>query len=1054
MALPSRRGAAVWLLCWQSGQLAGAEDGATERAKQLRIVHVNRVVAETHCVEQGPCAVPVIAQVDVVVAGGGVAGVTAALQAAGEGLSVVLVEPRNYFGYELAAPELPTTTPHEPNPDFALADGLCRQLSQEEAFRGERVNPYRLKASLHRMVADQARIKPYLFSWPCGVVMEGNAVRGLVMANRSGRQIVLARAVVDATADARVAAAAGATFIRTLRGQKTVKRTISLSNHNPLTAGVVSVPKDLGFIDNQVRVLGEDSQVIEFALPATIGEDIAGDLSEVQAASLDRGISLLEYFERTPKAFRNGQIDTERPFRDRETRYRFGPEIFVCQGPVVACRKSLTPVVAGPPVVAGLPTEPLARPKVSMNGRAFDLAMLADSDTCRPKGIDGIVIAGRTVAAAQEMADLQALACSGEHSGRVAVEIARKSPAPAITSVPDASATSAVRIAEILAGPDPSIPYPMLRQEAVKLPVIQQADVVVVGGGTSGAPAAIAAARQGAKVVLVEILPNLGGTGSNRVNGYYWGVTWRSELSQEINDRTHTWLRIREKHRFNGEEKKVALQELALAAGVKIYYGTLAAGAVMEGDKITGVVVENAAGRQVILAKMVIDANGNGDIAAAAGASFTKGRTSDGFLHEVDRNGLRDPTNVEDMTAFLMKRPSSSIALNIRESRLITGDYVVTFEDSIHGRNFTDLICRWRSNYDTHFPNSASMSDLAQDWVALLGLWRRPIVGNIPYRSILPKGIENLLAVGKSFSVDHDTNLGARMQRDLQHLGEAAGVAAALAVRYRTSAREVPIEKLQNELILIGVLRDEDLEAIHAPPPEFDPASAAAKLGTAESLEAMVGLYMAGEASVPALRPLLESDNSDVRADAALLLGMLGNRSAVPQLLRCLKERNPRTHRFTLVDCSSRSSVPMWYASAILLGRLREKAAAPLLMDVLQDPDACPPDLVSFAIVALERIGDPIAGAAIKPYLKIGESAPMDNENQAFELKWGVRTNAARALARLGDTSGVPVLIELLGANQSLARDYAQRLLKEITGQNFGKDRQRWQAWWDEHGVD
>jgi len=689
-----------------------------------------------------------------------------------------------------------------------------------------------------------------------------------------------------------------------------------------------------------------------------------------------------------------------------------------------------------------------------MNGRAFDLATLADSDTCRPKGIEGIVVAGRTVAAAREMADLQALACSGEQSGRVAAEIARMSPARAITNVPvspDASAMSPVRIAEILAGPDPSIPYPVLRQEAVKLPIIQQSDIVVVGGGTSGAPAAIAAARQGAKVVLVEILPNLGGTGSNRVNGYYWGVTWRSQLSQEINDRTHTWLRVREKYRFNGEEKKVALQELALAAGVKINYETLAAGAVMKGNQITGVVVENVAGRQVILAKMVIDATGNGDIAAAAGAAFTKGRTSDGFLHEVDRNGLRDPTNVEDMTAFLMKRPSSSIALNIRESRLITGDYVVTFEDSIHGRKFTDLICRWRSNYDTHFPNSASMSDLAQDWVALLGLWRRPIVGNIPYRSILPKGIDNLLAVGKSFSVDHDTNLGARMQRDLQHLGEAAGVAAALAVRYGTTAREVPIEKLQNELVLCGVLRDEDLEAIHTPPPEFEPASAAAKLGTSESLEAMVDLYLAGEVSVPALRPLLESDNGDVRADAALLLGMLGDRSAAPDLLRCLEGKTPRTHRFTLVDCSSRSSVPMWYGSVILLGRLREKAAVPLLTELLKDPGACPPDLASFAIVALERIGDPVAVAVIKPYLEIGDSAPMDNENQAFELKWGVRTNAARALARLGDTSGIPVLIELLGANQSLARDYAQRLLEEITGQQFGKDRRRWQAWWDEH---
>jgi ribulose 1,5-bisphosphate synthetase/thiazole synthase len=654
------------------------------------------------------------------------------------------------------------------------------------------------------------------------------------------------------------------------------------------------------------------------------------------------------------------------------------------------------------------------------------------------------------------MGGLQALACSGEQSGRVAAEIAREARAIVTADLPagpGASLTSAVHIAEILAGPDPSIPYAVIRQEAVRLPIIRQVDVVVVGGGTSGAPAAIAAARQGAEVALVEILPNLGGTSSNRVTGYYWGVTWRSQLTREIDDRIHTYLRIREKRRFNGEEKKVALQELALAAGVNIYYRTLAAGAIMEGNRITGVVIESAAGRQVILAKMVVDATGHGDVAAAAGATFTKGRTSDGFMHEVDRNGLRDPTNVEDMTSFLMKRPSASIALNIRESRLITGDYVVTFNDSIHGRNFADLICHWRSNYDTHFPNSANMSDLAQDWVALLGLWRRPIVGNIPYRSLLPKGIDNLLVVGKSFSVDHDTNLGARMQRDLQHLGEAAGVAAALAVRHGTTGREVPIDELQQELVRVGVLRNEDLETIQAHPSdsEFDPAAAATNLGTSESLEAMVDLYLAGDASVPALRPLLASDQTDVRADAALLLGILGDRSAVPELLRCLIERNSRTHRFTLVDCSSRSSVPMWYASVILLGRLREKAAVPLLIELLKDPSACPPDLASFAIVALERIGDPVAIEAIKPYLKTGESAPMENENEAFEAKWGVRTNAARALSRLGDLSGVPVLLGLLDEEQSLLRDYAQRLLEETTGQHFGKDRRRWQAWWDEH---
>ena len=1029
MTSSSRCVAVIWLLCWLSSPLVGAEGGAVGQMKQVRIAHIDHASVGVPRVQQGPRALPAISNVDVVVAGGGVAGVTAALEASGQGLSVVLIEPRNYFGYELTAPGLPTTAPYQPTPGFATADRLCRRWSDQGAYRRERVSPGKLKASLRELVADEARIKPYLFSWPCGVVLHGNVVCGVVMANRSGRQIVMAKAVIDATSDARLAAAAGATFARTWRGQKTAKRTVTLSDHNPLKTGVLDVPEGLGLVGDQVRVLGDRTQVVEYALLASIGDDIAGDLSMAQAASLERGVSLLKYLESTPGVFQNDHVDPERPFRDRHPRYRFGPEVFVCQGPVVVCRK---------PVPKG----------------SFDLVALAEPDTCRPTGIEGIVIAGRTVSAAEEMVGLQALACSGEQSGRVATEIARKAPAMVIeplAAVPSVK-SAARRVAEILTGPDPDIPYPFIRHEAVELPVIRQADVLVVGGGTSGAPAAIAAARQGAKVVLVELLPNLGGTSSNRVHGYYWGVTWRSKLSEEINARTHTWLRVREKYRFNGEEKKVALQELARAVGVKLYYHTLGAGVVMDGNTIAGLVVENAGGRQVILARMVIDATGHGDVAAAAGAAFGKGRTSDGFMHEVDRNGLRDPTNVEDMSAFLVKHPSSSIALNIRESRRITGDYVLSFEDSIHGRNYADLVCRWRSNYDTHFPSSANMSDLAQDWVVLLGLWRRPILGNIPYRCLLPKGIDNLLVVGKSFSVDHDTGIGARMQRDLQHLGEAAGVAAAVAVRDRTTAREVPIEKLQRELVRVGVLRNEDLAAVNTPGAPFDPAAAAAKLGTADSLDAMVHLYLAGEVSVPALRPLLKSDENDVRADAALLLGMHGDRLAIRELLHCLKQRNSRTHRFTLVDCSSRPSVPMWYASVILLGRFREKAAVPLLIDVLNDPDRCPPDLASFAITALERIGDPVAVEAIKPYLKTGESAPMENENASFEIRWGVRTNAARALAQLGDSSGAAELIRLLDAEQALVRDYAQRLLEEITARHFGKDRRRWQARWEEHG--
>jgi HEAT repeat protein len=444
----------------------------------------------------------------------------------------------------------------------------------------------------------------------------------------------------------------------------------------------------------------------------------------------------------------------------------------------------------------------------------------------------------------------------------------------------------------------------------------------------------------------------------------------------------------------------------------------------------------------VILAKVVIDTTGHADIAVAAGADFAKGRTVDGLLNEMDGHGLRDPTNVEDISRFTMKKPPSSIGLAIRESRRIIGDHVLTFDEAIHGKRFPDVVCRWRSNYDTHFRHSAGESELSQNWSTIMGLFRKAIEGGIPYRSLTPKGLDNILVAGKAYSVNHDALIAARMQPDLQHLGEAAGVAAALASRLGVSVRNVPIRQLQSELVELGVLRQQDLDELLQKPPAYDLDNAARLLGTEDALQGMVALYLSGEQAISALRPLLEERNADIRLEAGLVLGMLGDDSAAPVLLDCLNQKNGRTFVYEIPGCSSRLSVPAYYSAVILLGRLRVKTAVPLMIEMLQDPQTCPADLASYTIEALEQIGDPAAAPAIRPYLRFTKPEVSPWENEGFEATWGVRLNAAKALASLDDLSGVPVLIELLDSDLALVRDYAQRLLGQITGRRFGKGDQ------------
>ena len=828
-------------------------------------------------VEQSARDLPVTCQADVVVAGGGAAGVVAALTAAAEGLSVVLVEERNSLACE------PTATEDQADaaPRAQSRDSLAAKLLAE-CRTGSKLDPKRCKGLLHRRVAEQARIRVFLFSMPVGIVLDSGRAGGLVVANRAGRQVFLAKTVIDATEDGRVVAAAG------------------------------------------------------------------------------------------------------------------------------------------------------------------------------NKPLDGLVLAGPVSATAKPQSLAEALA-HGETAGIQAVQEARKSPDWPATQPPSdkpAAFGNGAQVKELLAGPDSGTRYPVLRQAAVNLPISEEVDVLVVGGGTSGALAAIAAARQHVRVALVEILPNLGGTSSNRVTTYYWGVPWKSHLSEEIDAPIHVGPSLNKiglgKFHFSGKEKKTVLADLAAKAGVKVHLRSFAAGAVVQGNSLLGAVVENADGRQVILARVVIDATGHADVAAAAGAAFDVGRPYDGFVHEAEHGPLRDALDPEDISKFYVRSPQSVLSLNLRESRRIRGDYTVTFDDVLASRRFPDVVARWRSNYDTHFPHSANQEARAQDWMAILGLFRKPLWGDIPYRGLLPQGWENILVVGKAWSATHDALIGARMQRDLQHLGEASGVAAALACQGRTTPRALPIARLQDELVRLRVLLPEDVtesHLVHGTAPRIDLAAMAQRLGGEQALDAMVELYLAGGDSVPHVLPLLQSENAAVRTEAALVLGMLGRQEAVPVLLERLAARDPRTFAFKLPDASNRPSVPVFWSAAILLGRLRAAEAAGPIRELIQDPDKCPPSLASFAIVALGQLGDRSAIGLIRPYLRVSKPVGLREENMRSDAQWGVQTNAARVLAQLGDHSGVPVLIGLLEADQSQLRSYAQRLLEEATGQRFGKDRRAWEDW-------
>ncbi|HNQ35474.1 MAG TPA: FAD-dependent oxidoreductase [bacterium] len=170
-----------------------------------------------------------------------------------------------------------------------------------------------------------------------------------------------------------------------------------------------------------------------------------------------------------------------------------------------------------------------------------------------------------------------------------------------------------------------------------RLPVAAETDVLVIGGGPAGFPAAIAAARGGARTMLVERHPCLGGnlTAGSVINIRTYNDQAGRLIIQGIPLEFARRLKemggtasdpVKEPYvRQEPEASKYLIQEMALEAGVELRLYSLAVDVIKKGNQLRGVVLESKSGRQAVLAKAVIDATGDGDIAASAGAPYEKG---------------------------------------------------------------------------------------------------------------------------------------------------------------------------------------------------------------------------------------------------------------------------------------------------------------------------------------------------------------------------------------------------------------------------------------------
>jgi hypothetical protein len=201
-------------------------------------------------------------------------------------------------------------------------------------------------------------------------------------------------------------------------------------------------------------------------------------------------------------------------------------------------------------------------------------------------------------------------------------------------------------------------------EQAKEISVIEEADVVVIGGGPGGLPAAVAAARRGAKTVLIERYGVLGGLATSGLMGPFFGYAPVAKVSNEVDyspeynvraekpilggipleivrrlqriggaygDEEIDWYAVR----FDPELLKFVCDDIVEEANVKLILHAWVVGTVVEDNKIKAIIIESKSGRQAITGKMFIDGTGDGDIAYFAGCSYTKGREADGLTQSM-----------------------------------------------------------------------------------------------------------------------------------------------------------------------------------------------------------------------------------------------------------------------------------------------------------------------------------------------------------------------------------------------------------------------------------
>jgi hypothetical protein len=425
-----------------------------------------------------------------------------------------------------------------------------------------------------------------------------------------------------------------------------------------------------------------------------------------------------------------------------------------------------------------------------------------------------------------------------------------------------------------------------ISEEAREIGIYHRCDVAVIGGGPAGCAAAWAAAEAGANVVLLERYNCLGGLSTGGL------VIWIDRMTdwdgrQVIRGFTEAFIDRLPREAIAGppredwgskdpakalhwgqrtsafhgtvcwaptldpERMKLTAQEMLIEKGVRLVFHSWAARPVMEEGRVAGVIFESKMGRQALMAKVVVDATGDGDVFARAGAGFDTDIDEGDVHHSMNTAFVLGGVDMERWLAFrrdelaqfaqftaqgrgamgffqtpyVSWRNDIALFLGPRQSGLSALDVDDQTEVEIRSHRFMLSHCTFFRNHAPGFENCYMLQSAAQlgvrhtrrlggtgrierkDWDA--GAIQPDEVGvspsvspkfpvvSVPYGALLPRALDGLLAAGRHISCDANSHGFMREIPQCWLTGQAAGAAAAIAANRGLQPRAVDIAELQ-----------------------------------------------------------------------------------------------------------------------------------------------------------------------------------------------------------------------------------------------------------------